>query len=410
MNLKEIRMSRGFSLRIMAKACGIPKNTYVKLEKGERVLTPEVEKKIKERFFFKKNEQAVLVGSLDWVSLHFRTTDIEEVVEKILHLPLSEFTLEAYARYQYASLYRYGAINCYVDPKDAAHGVLIECSGSACRELEQLLKDQGREWYELLNDCFVYEQVLETRFALPRPDEEQEGVPKSIHEMPRHFNVTRLDIALDEFYSEDGNYRLSTLFDRFHEGLVSTRKRSYSSQMGGKFTKEGLYNDGLTLYLGSPQSTPYFRFYEKDAEQAKAMNTSIETIHELYGFKNRYEIVLRGDKANQFIKHYVSEYFDIAEKAVSIINANLVVFSDFEGHLDIEWYTLMNSTDAYHFETKPKGMDVNRTWTWAEKTIFPTMAFLKKENKHKFFEMLGDAKLSKRNEAYLKRKGLRQDE
>jgi hypothetical protein len=31
------------------------------------------------------------------------------------------------------------------------------------------------------------------------------------------FNVTRLDIALDEFYSEDGNYHLLDLFERFHE-------------------------------------------------------------------------------------------------------------------------------------------------------------------------------------------------
>jgi phage replication initiation protein len=396
MNLKEIRTNMGFSLRIMAKVLGLTKNTYVKLEKGTRKISPALEEKVRQTFFFKKKEQTVLVASFDWISLHFRTTEVEEVVTELLHLPLNEFSQEDYARYQYPLLYRYGAINLYADPKDAGHGVLIECGGVACRELEALLKDDSREWYDLLNDCLLYEQILQTRLALSSSEETVEA--------KAFFNVTRLDIALDEFYSEKGNFNLRQLFDRFHDGLVSTRKRSYSSQMGGKFTKEGLYNDGLTLYLGSPQSTPYFRFYEKDAERAKAMATSIETIHDLYGFKNRYEIVLRSEKADHFIRRYVLEYFDIAQQAVNIINANLVVFSDFEGHLDEDWYALMNSMEAYHFETKPKTMDVTRTWTWAEKVVFPTMAFLKKENKRKFYEMLGDAKISKRYADYLKLK------
>lgn len=62
----------------------------------------------------------------------------------------------------------------------------------------------------------------------------------------------------------------------------------------------------------------------------------------------------------------------------------------------------MNSREAYQFVMKPKVMDVTKTWTWAEKVVFPTMAFLKKDNKRKFFEMLGDAKISKRYEDYLK--------
>lgn len=401
-NLKEIRQSYGFSLQLMAKVLGISKGYYCKLENGTKEVSPELETKIKRRLFFKPQEDALLIASFDWVSLHFRTTDAHAVVKQILKLELSEFSLENYARYQYPVMYRYGALNLYVDTNDSEHGVLIECSGMACRELEQLLKDQGRDWYELFNDCLVFEEVLRARLVMDLPVEEAVEMPMDKVQPKASFNVTRLDLALDEFYSETGNYHLLDLFERFHEGLISTRKRSYSSQMGGKYTKAGLYNDGLTLYLGSPQSTPFFRFYEKDAERAKALGTSLDTVHNVYGYKNRFEVVLRGEKSDQFIRRYVLEYFDIAQKAVGIINANLVVFSDFQGHLDEDWYTLMNSREAYQFVMKPKVMDVTKTWTWAEKIVFPTMAFLKKDNKRKFFEMLGDAKISKRYEDYLK--------
>ncbi len=383
----------------MAQIVGVSKGHYCRLENGEQDLRPTQKERIESALFFQPKKASRLSASFDWVSLHFKTCDVEEVVRKILRLKLSEFSLEDYARYHYSKLYHYGAINVYVDEKDAVHGVLLELSGQACRELEKLLEDEQRDWYDLFNDCFLLGEELRMTSVLPLVDEE------NLKENMTYFNVTRLDIALDEFYSEEGNYRLLDLFERFHEGLVLTKKRSYSSQMGGQYTKSGIVNDGLTLYLGRPQSTPFFRFYEKDAEQAKKLNTTIETIHDLYGFKNRFEVVLRGDRANDFVSDYVLNYFDIAERTVGIINDNLLVFSDFEGHLDESWYDLMHSTGAYHFETKPKEMDVNRTWAWAEKNVLPTMAFLRKDDQEKFEELLSASKIPKRYEQYLEQKG-----
>lgn len=399
MNLKEIRRSRGYSLRIMAQVLDIPKNTYVKYEKGTRKIPEALKSKIRERLYFKAAASTVLQASFDWVSLHFRSYEVEKIVQKLLGVPLTEFSLEEYTRYRYTAFYRYGAINLYVDDKDMAHGVLLELSGIACREVEKLLKEQERDWRDFFNDCLLLGQEFLESYDLPV----QEDATK-VQKIPKFFNVTRLDLALDEFYSEEGNYDLFKLFERFHEGLVLTPKRSYSSQMGGKFTKEGLINDGLTLYLGTGHSSPFFRFYEKDAERAKAMGISIDSVHDLYGFKNRLEIVLRSDKADQFIRDYVANHFQIAEQAVRIINANLVVFSDFQGHLDEDWYTLMNSHEAYHFKTTPKELDVTKTWAWAEKAVFPTMAFLKVDDEQKFYDFLGDAKISKRYENYLLRK------
>jgi phage replication initiation protein len=324
------------------------------------------------------------------------------VIRQVLKMNLSDFILEDYTRYHYPQYFRYGAMNLYVDTQNEKQGVLLELSGSGCRELELVLEEQGRDWYDLLRDCIQYDEMLKERFD----SGDSEAYEKS------YFNVTRLDIALDEFYSEEGNYNLFDLFRHFQAGHVVSKKQSYSSRMGGEMGQAGVKKEGLTLYIGKPQSTPFFRFYEKDAERSAALGLSMDSIHELYGFKNRYEIILRGDKSNDFVRHFVSEQFEIAQKAVEIINDNLTVFSDFHGHLDEAWYDLMHSFKAYRFESHPKMFDMTRVWAWAETSVFPTMASLKKDDEVLFYQFLEEAKLPKRHEHYheLKERGRVKDE
>ena len=397
MNLKEIRKSAGWSLATMSEALGISKHTYAKIENGSRKLNPQLEQKVRELFSFKKKDDSVLTASFDWLSLHFKITDVESVVRHVLKMKLSDFILEDYTRYHYPQYFRYGAMNLYVDTTNEKQGVLIELSGSGCRELELVLEAQGRDWYDFLRGCIQYDDLLRERF-----DSGDEPSKEKVY-----FNVTRLDIALDEYYSEDGNYNLFDLFGHFQAGHVVSKKQSYSSRMGGEMGQNGVKKEGLTLYIGKPQSTPFFRFYEKDAERSAALGISLDSIHELYGFKNRYEIILRGDKSNDFVHHFISEQFDVAQKAVEIINDNMTVFSDFQGHLDEAWYDLMHSYQAYRFESHPKIFDMARVWAWAEASVFPTMASLRKDDEALFYQFLEEAKLPKRHEHYheLKERG-----
>lgn len=387
----------------MAQILGVSKSYYAQLENGTRAISTTVEAKVRKQFFVKKSNQAKLEVSFDWVSLHFRTTEIDELLRKVLRLSLSEFMMEDYARYQYKKLYKYGNINVYVDDKDETHGALIECSGMACREMEQLLEEQKRDWYDLFETCDEFGNFLRQRYELSSRDSE-------LSEKARYFNVTRLDLALDEPYSENGNFKLAHLLEQFRAGLIVTPKKEYSNQSGGRYTKEGLRDDGQTIYIGSPKSSPYFRFYEKDAERAKALGTTIGSIHDLYGFKNRFEIVLRHEKSDEFIQDYLRKYFDIATEAVKIINSNLVVFEDFKGHLDAGWYDLMNSYEAYQFKTQAKAFDIEKTWAWAIKNLAGTMKLLQSDDPEKFQDIIQEAQLSKRHEAYLDLKNKKKEQ
>ncbi|MDR2976952.1 MAG: replication initiation factor domain-containing protein [Streptococcaceae bacterium] len=373
---KKIRQSNGLSQQRIAQQLGISKSYVTQIENGKRPLTPAIKEKIKAQFLTAPEKSLRLKGSIDWVSLHFRTLDVSQVTQEILQLNLNEFSLKEYGRYHYSHYYTYGSINVYADAKDERQGVTIECSGNACHELEALFEEQKRDWYSFFNDCLLYENQLCQEH--PSPQES-------------FFNVTRLDIALDEPYCVSGNYSLYALYERFNQGLVSSRKREYRAYIGGTMAQNEQESQGLTLYIGSRKSPLFFRFYEKDAEQAKMHRTTVEEIHNLYGYKNRYEIVLRKSRANRFIRDHVAESFDIVERGIAIINSQMIVFSDLQGHLDEDWNSLMSVKSDYNFKMTPRKPNLNQTWIWAERNVFPTLSFLKQMDEDRFNEYMSEA-------------------
>jgi phage replication initiation protein len=362
----------------MAKRLEISKSYYSELENGRKPITSQIEKKVKEQLYNRSDKDSSLIASLDWVSVHFRTTDAEALVKAILHLELNDFTLQDYSRYHYPYYFSYGGINLYLNPEDSVQGVAIEMSGSACRVFEVGLVEENRDWYDFFNDCLLYENELRKK---------QTSLEK---QEISYFNVTRLDLALDEPYSEDGNYSIRDLHQRFEDHLVVSKKRTTKD-----ISEKGKV-EGFTFYIGSQTSPLFFRFYEKDAERAKALGTTVDWIHQYYGIKNRYEIVMKGHQANQFIHDYLREAFDLAQRGVQIINGNMTVFSDFKGHLDEDWYDLMNSTTAYRFQMAPKKINWEKTWRWAKHSVFPTLKALQQADEKRFKSYLSTAQIPKR--------------
>ena len=211
--------------------------------------------------------------------------------------------------------------------KNEDQDVTLECSGQACRELEQILADQDRDWYELFTACLLYENQFKTK------ENNQDGEVTSERSF---FNVTRLDLALDEHYSEEGNYALISLNRYLEAGEYTSRKKKYRAYLGGNMAHRRA--DGVSLYIGSKQSPLFFRFYEKDFERAEALGISVEAIHELYGYKNRFEISIHKEISDRFVHDYVREEFDLGQRGVEIINDNLTVYADDKQHLDADWF------------------------------------------------------------------------
>lgn len=150
----------------MAQVLQISEVYYKMLEKGKRPLTVELEEKIKLTFHFKRIEAFKLEAKFDWIALHFRCTNAKQVVKKILHLPFQQFFEADYVRKHYDKRYYYGHIKVS-ESKEERQEVLIELTGQGCREMEAILAEQAREWYDLFNDCIVYENQLKKQGSKP---------------------------------------------------------------------------------------------------------------------------------------------------------------------------------------------------------------------------------------------------
>ncbi|WP_251420878.1 MULTISPECIES: replication initiation factor domain-containing protein [Lactococcus] len=114
---------------------------------------------------------------------------------------------------------------------------------------------------------------------------------------------------------------------------------------------------GFTLYIGSRKSLLFFRFYEKDFERAEAMRLPVE-----------------------------------------IINDNLTVYSDAEGHLDEEWFDLMGSRNVYYFKMNPKPKNVENIWFWAMNSALPTMKFLSMLDATRYQELFEESEIPKKHQ------------
>ena len=137
--------------------------------------------------------------------------------------------------------------------------------------------------------------------------------------------------------------------------------------------------DGCSVYFGSRQSSVLLNFYEKDFEQAHQSKVSLETIRELYGYKNRYEVRMFGDKSHDFLLEWYYQREDMAKKAVGVINDKLHVYAK-KGKrliLDPDWYKLMGSLKACQFVTAPQEVAIaEKQYRWYERVVAGTRKFL----------------------------------
>ena len=371
-DVKDVRTGAHVTQQFMADILGISLSYYRKIEKGEKALTLDIEEKIKAAFYKPLDSRYKLVATIDYVNIRFQTLNVKEVIQEVLGLKIENFHLNDFKRYKYPFFLNYGHINVYYHDKDPKAGVLIEMSGQACRELEYDFEfHQGKKtWYDFFKNAIDY--------ALRKaPDNEN------------FMKVTRFDLALDELYNEkEGNFDLFQLLSAAREGRWNGRKKSYAAILGGRRTGEGLINDGLSLYFGSKRTHLFFRFYEKDYERAEQEKTSVEAIRDLYGLKNRYEIIMRKAISNAFVRDFVETNFNLAEEGVKIINDNLT-FYDSEGGLYMDWYKLMGTMNATHFTVQPEAPDVNRIFHWFENGG-PASTYLLLS---KYDEIVGDSRL-----------------
>lgn len=231
-HIKNFRKQTGLSQKAFAQAVDLPTRTYRSYETGERGLTIDKFRELKERLgYYQDCDKNSLRAQIDYLRLSFpRLKDLEAFCENFLHCHLSEFTDQETRLMNYTHLWQRGNIWIF-DFFDKSvtndYQTCLQLSGQGCRELELLLEDKGITWQIFLqNILYSYEDV----------------------------RVKRLDIALDELYKgyghEDEQIQISKLIDKLYsKEIVLDTIKKWNITGGGSFTdnEDMEANHGLSL-------------------------------------------------------------------------------------------------------------------------------------------------------------------
>ena len=200
---------------------------------------------------------------IDWLSFTCKLGNPFEVIESV-GLGGLKFSETDRGRYGYDLGYTMdGLINVFYSAKRSDMGVHVEMTGQGVRKYETIMQVEGITWRQ------VFEHL--SSFA----------------------TFSRIDLALDEY---EGLVSFDDIIEKIERGEHVGRCRSFKVISGRGSNGE---HTGTTIYMGSNKSDIMLRVYEKNYErQAKGYEIDVP-------IWNRWELVLKHEKANDFVTRYL---------------------------------------------------------------------------------------------------------
>lgn len=222
-------------------------------------------------------------------------------------------------------------------------GVHFEFSGQGCRILEQ--EKNWMDWFKILDNMNV--------------------------------RYSRLDIALDDFI---GLLDFDVMEEKIKKGEVVSLSRTRNIDSSLDFKKaEKLDNNGnskgKTIYFGNRQSLMMIRFYDKKKEQEE------KKLFCSYDFWQRYEIVLKREKATDFINK-LKTGVDFAELYLKVL-AGLIRFVDRGSDKNKArwktsefWSDFIEGSKGVKLESKNLAPSIDKTIKWVDESVLTSLQLL----------------------------------
>lgn len=250
-------------------------------------------------------------------------------------------------------------------------GIHVEMTGQGCRYFEGL---ENSDWIEFFNLL----QSLGAKFK-------------------------RLDIALDDYKKM---IKFSTVKEKIRSGEVVSLSRK-RDVIETKITQKEEFNNkgdskGLTVYFGTRASNIYIRFYDKKKEQeGKGIKVDVSSWQ-------RYEIVLRNEKATDFIERFCEgETFDtlylgVLSGAIRFIDKG-TDSNKARWETSPFWIEFLRGAEAIKLKSHEVTPEIGKTINWFDKSVVGSVLLLssiaEKEGLD-FSEILKDSKreLSERHQ------------
>lgn len=340
--LKKNRQSYGISQNKLAVASGITRPYLSDIENGKTIPTKQVKQALLnslERF----NPDNPLDMLFDYVRIRFPTDDVARIIGEVLHLNINYMIHEDFGYYSYPEHYRFGDIMVMAS-HDLSKGVLLELKGKGCRQFENFLLAQHRNWYDFFTDCLNERAVFK-----------------------------RLDLAIND---KTGILDIPELARKCKQEECISVFRSFKNYRSGELVHRDEKPDmGNTLYIGSLKSEVYFCIYEKDYEQFIKNDVPLEDAE----IKNRFEIRLKNNRATHAIKDLLT-YKNAEKTAFEIVNRYIRFAdkdvtkrrSDWKTNERWEWFIGKNRGEL-RLTTAPEPYSYERTLNWLRHQVAPTL-------------------------------------
>lgn len=90
------------------------------------------------------NVENPLVSMVDYVRVSFKTHDVDDIIENILHINRDFMTEKQTGFYGYVGTWEMDMIKVFYSAEGDDRGTLIELSGKGCRQFESFLECRKR--------------------------------------------------------------------------------------------------------------------------------------------------------------------------------------------------------------------------------------------------------------------------
>lgn len=290
---------------------------------------------------------------IDWFEFTIQQSDIDEVCKVLFNVDYKDLVHTPSGRFGYNNTVTYGSkIHIMWHSSRYEMGVHVLLSGSACRELEDLL-----DWSIFMNRIFSFEV----------------------------FKFTRVDIAMDCFKQY---FTIAKLRKHIKSGYLISRfrKSTYIEQLDIKSGSK----ESQSLKFGSMSSDIYIVIYDKLSERKNAGYDVDDSIK----FWTRVEIRFKHDLAVSFIKSYAQYDFVLG----SYINSILYNYLDFKENTGLSrvnnentasfWLDFLGDVEKLSIAPKATQSDIQRKKSYAQHNLSKLMLMIRATDNDFFDDLL----------------------
>lgn len=287
------------------------------------------------------------MACIDWFTFSVKgAEDPDLVIRGYLHMDPGLFQDNCFGNYGYLRSKTFNGVQVYYQPAEdrvGDMGVCISMSGNGCRTFEAHTDYQsaGTPFFALVQQLHIDDSI----------------------------NISRVDLAIDD---REKLLDLEVIADAVRHKQINSRIRERLIQDGYRGDKQA----GMTIYVGAAQSAFRIRIYDKAKEQFKPGEAGYNK-HWV-----RFEIVMRGDCANGFLKCMVNSD-NLGLLASGILNDKIAFIERDNSNitrcsLSPWWVNFLESLEEIQLLTKEiRQHELEDIIDWVTRQIAPSLSLIR---------------------------------